>query len=231
MADEAAPKILIIEDDADLAGLIKQFLEEHDFSVAIEGRGDLAIERILAEQPALVVLDLMLPGRDGLAVCRKVRQAYTGQILILTARREEADEVMGLESGADDYVMKPVKPRVLLARIRALLRRPAERARAPEGLLQVGEITVDIACRSASVNGAKLSLTSGEFDLLWLLASNAGQTMSRKVIHERLRNEDYEDFDRAIDLRVSRLRHKLSAACGREIVKTVRGVGYLCVAR
>lgn len=225
--------ILLVEDDADLAMRIADYLRQQGFSVEIEGRGDLAVKRILAEQPALVILDLMLPGKDGLAVCREVREAYTSPILMLTARGDEIDEVVGLEIGADDYLAKPVKPRVLLARVRALLRRPNGAASVTSSTrLEIDELTIDAAMREVTLCGSRLELTSAEFDLLWLLASNAGSILSRKHIYQELHGTDYETFDRAIDLRISRLRHKMDQLSGgREMVKTVRGVGYLLVRR
>jgi two-component system response regulator RstA len=224
--------ILIVEDDAELATRIADFLRQQGFEVNIEGRGDRAVGRILAEQPALVVLDLMLPGKDGLSVCREVRNGYSAPILMLTARGDEIDEVVGLEVGADDYLAKPVKPRILLARVRALLRRPIAAPTTTTTRLEVDDLMIDPATREVSLCGSALTLTSAEFDLLWLLASNAGQIMNRKFIYQELRGTDYEAFDRAIDLRISRLRHKMDELSGgREIVKTVRGVGYLYVRR
>jgi DNA-binding response OmpR family regulator len=225
----AEAKILIVEDDANLAAMMAAYLEENGFSAAIEGRGDHAVPIICATQPSLVVLDLMLPGKDGLAVCREVRGSYAGPILMLTARGGEADEIVGLEVGADDYLAKPVRPRVLLARVRALLRRPSPTGPAPAERVVIGRLTVDAATREAEVSGATLPLTSGEFDLLWLLVSSAGHVLSRKLIHERLRGSDFDEFDRSIDLRVSRLRHKIQEASGGDVIKTIRGVGYLYV--
>jgi two-component system, OmpR family, response regulator RstA len=219
--------ILIVEDDAPLAGLIGDYLRRHGFEVRIEGRGDRALARILDERPALVVLDLTLPGEDGLSVCRRARPRYAGPILMLTARGDDLSEVMGLDAGADDYLQKPVRPRVLLARVQALLRRGA--APMPdEGRLQVGPLSIDRRAREAAVAGTPLELTSGEFDLLWLLASHAGKVLSRQALLERLRGVEYDGIDRSVDLRVSRLRQKIGAlAPGAEIIKSVRGVGYL----
>jgi DNA-binding response OmpR family regulator len=232
------PSILIVEDDRSLAGLIADYLVEHGFRVLVESRGDRAASRILDERPSLVVLDIMLPGEDGLSVCRKVRNHYPGPILMLTARGNEPDEVIGLDIGADDYLTKPVRPRVLLARLRALLRRPFASAEegGPPGRslarLDIGDLSIDPTIREAKVRGALLPLTSGEFDLLWLLVSHAGETLSRKAMHRSLRGAEYDDFDRSIDLRVSRLRQKISdATSGQEAIKTVRGVGYLYVKR
>jgi DNA-binding response OmpR family regulator len=223
-----APRILVVEDDSKLALMTADYLREHGFIAGTESRGDRAIQRILAEQPSLVVLDLMLPGKDGLTVCREVRPGYSGLILMLTARGDEADEVVGLELGADDYLAKPIRPRILLARIRALLRRPSPAPALRREHLVVGDLALNPDSREALVRGTKLQLTSGDFDLLWQLASRAGQVVSREFLHEQLVGTDYSDFERSIDLRVSRLRHKLEkASLGSELIKTIRGVGYL----
>lgn len=222
-------RILIVEDDLELAALIAGYLAQHGFAVDTEGRGDRAIDRILDAPPDLVVLDLMLPGADGLTVCRRVRPAFTAPILMLTACGEEADEVAGLELGADDYLAKPVRPRILLARVRALLRRPAGApVPAPGDHVEVGHLRIAVGARSVELGGVPVELTSGEFDLLLLLASHAGQVLSRQFIYAQLHGTDYDAFDRSIDLRVSRLRQKLGALSGdHEAIRTVRGVGYL----
>src|SRR5690554_1801779 len=189
---EQGSRILIVEDDERLATLTKDYLESNGLIVSIEGDGSRAIERIKNEQPDLVVLDLMLPGEDGLAVCRIVRPYYKGPILMLTARTEDLDQVLGLEMGADDYVAKPARPRVLLARIRALLRRAAdisagkEEGGKSEHRLTFGELVVDSAMREAWLAGESIDLTSAEFDLLWLLSSNAGRVLTREEIFNQL---------------------------------------------
>ena len=222
----SAVNILIVEDDAALAQMLAEFLAEHGFVPTIEGRGDRVAARIRARPPDLMLLDLMLPGKDGLTVCRELRGEFTGPILMLTARGEEADEVVGLDLGADDYLTKPVRPRVLLARLRALLRRPKVAATS-EGL-SVGDLRVDPSARGAWFAEQPLDLTSSEFDLLLFLATNAGEVMSRRVIYQEVRGTEYDALDRSIDLMVSRLRHKLRTTSGRpSLIKTIRGVGYL----
>jgi two-component system, OmpR family, response regulator RstA len=217
--------IMLVEDDEPLAEMISDYLEQHGYEVKIEGRGDVAGARILAEQPSLVLLDLSLPGKDGIAICRQVREAYSGPIMMLTARG--ANEIEGLDVGADDYLTKPPQPGVLLARVRALLRRSAG-AHPPAEVLEVGDVRIEPSSREVRVGAKVLALTSGEFDLLWLLASNAGRILSRQQIYDRLRSSAYDTTDRSIDLRVSRLRQKLALICGdRKLIKTVRGVGYL----
>lgn len=229
-------RILIVEDDERLAALTKDYLESNGLVVSVEGDGSRAIERIKSEQPDLVVLDLMLPGEDGLAVCRIVRPYFKGPILMLTARTEDLDQVLGLEMGADDYVAKPVRPRVLLARIRALLRRVgdsgddmAENA-APSSRLTFGNLVVDSSMREAWLNGESIDLTSAEFDLLWLLSSNAGRVLTREEIFNQLRGIEYDGQDRSIDVRVSRIRPKVGDdPMNPKRIKTVRSKGYLFV--
>lgn len=229
-------RILIVEDDERLATLTKDYLESTGLSVSVEGDGSRAIERIKTEQPDLVVLDLMLPGEDGLAVCRIVRPYYKGPILMLTARTEDLDQVLGLEMGADDYVAKPVRPRVLLARIRALLRRvkesPEERPveSSSENRLTFGNLVVDNAMREAWLDGQSIDLTSAEFDLLWLLSSSAGRVLTREEIFHQLRGIEYDGQDRSIDVRVSRIRPKVGDdPMNPKRIKTVRSKGYLFV--
>lgn len=229
-------RILIVEDDERLATLTKDYLESNGLKVAVEGDGSRAIERIKNEQPDLVVLDLMLPSEDGLAVCRLVRPYYKGPILMLTARTEDLDQVLGLEMGADDYVAKPVRPRVLLARIRALLRRVreepdvAEVADGVESRLTFGNLVVDSSMREAWLDGDSIDLTSAEFDLLWLLTSSAGRVLTREEIFHQLRGIEYDGQDRSIDVRVSRIRPKVGDdPMNPKRIKTVRSKGYLFV--
>lgn len=222
--------ILLIEDDAKLAELVSDYLREHGYVTVIEGRGDRAVERIRQRSPDLVILDLMLPGVDGLTICQRVRPEYSGPILMLTARREDSDEVEGFERGADDYLAKPAAPRVLLARVRALLRRSRGTDAPPsQPSLQVADLTIDRTTREVILSGAPLKLTTGEFELLWLFAQNAGKELHRAFLYEQLHSANFDEFDRSIDLRVSRLRQKLVRHCGEEVIKTVRGIGYLYV--
>lgn len=228
--------IMIVEDDERLASLTRDYLESNGLRVSIENDGARAIERIKQEQPDLVVLDLMLPGEDGLAVCRIVRPYYSGPILMLTARTEDLDQVLGLEMGADDYVAKPVRPRVLLARIRALLRRVSEKPEVPapsvgtENRLTFGNLVIDNAMREAWLEGKSIDLTSAEFDLLWLLCSSAGRVLTREEIFHKLRGIEYDGQDRSIDVRVSRIRPKVGDdPDSPRRIKTVRSKGYLFV--
>ncbi len=225
-------RILLVEDDTRLAELTAEYLKKNDLEVSIEPRGDTAEARILAEQPDLVILDVMLPGKDGFEVCRGVRQQYRGVILMLTARDEDFDQILGLELGADDYIAKPVQPRVLLARIKALLRRvPAgtgEHAEPDHESMVFGQFRISQATRTASLNGDSIDLTTAEFDLLWLLASHAGNVLSRDDLLQQLRGIGFDGLDRSIDARISRLRKKLNDDPENPTrIKTVRGKGYL----
>ena len=227
-------RILIVEDDERLANLTREYLENNGLQVSIESDGAKAVDRILEECPDLVVLDLMLPGEDGVSICRRVRNQFHNPILMLTARTDDLDEVLGLEMGADDYVAKPVRPRVLLARIRALLRRSttAAEGEADEGVnrLRFGPLMVDNAMREAWLDENGIELTSAEFDLLWLLCSNAGRVLSREEIFARLRGIEYDGQDRSIDVRVSRIRPKIGDdPMHPRLIKTVRSKGYLFV--
>jgi len=236
-------RILIVEDDERLADLTKEYLESNGLVVSVEGNGSHAVDRIVNEKPDLVVLDLMLPGEDGLSICRKVRPNYNGPILMLTARTDDLDQVLGLEMGADDYMSKPVRPRVLLARIRALLRRINEHMEKVEAAssessanasdatrLVFNNLTVDSSMREAWLNDESIDLTSAEFDLLWLLSSNAGSVLSREEIFTALRGIEYDGQDRSIDVRVSRIRPKIGDdPVHPRRIKTVRSKGYLFV--
>src|SRR5699024_5234341 len=180
----------------------------------------------------LVILDLMLPGQDGYSVCRQVRDKYQGPILMLTARTDDADQVQGLDEGADDYVCKPVRPPVLLARIKALLRRAEvlETRQNTLEVLQFGQLTIDHARRSAFLADKPVELTGAEFDLLWLLAVNAGTALSRETIFNELRGIEYDGVDRSIDVRVSRIRPRIGDDGEQpKVIKTIRNKGYLFV--
>ncbi|RUR34981.1 response regulator [Vreelandella andesensis] len=222
--------VLIIEDDQRLAELTREYLEANGFQVTLEADGAKGVDRILTLQPDLVILDLMLPGEDGLAICRRVRPNFAGPIMMLTARTDDLDQVLGLEMGADDYVPKPVQPRVLLARMRALLRRADAPAPGSEMRLRFENLEIDNATREAWLFGERIDLTSAEFDLLWLLASNAGRVLTREEIFNELRGIKYDGQDRSIDVRVSRIRPKVGDDPHQpHRIKTVRSKGYLFV--
>ncbi|MEZ4316394.1 MAG: response regulator [Myxococcota bacterium] len=219
------PALLLVEDDATLVDLVGGFLRSHGFTVDTEMRGDRAVDRIVEGRPDLVLLDLMLPGLDGMEVCRQARErGFAGAIVMLTARGDDLDEILGLQVGADDYLAKPVRPRVLLARVQAVLRRMQPR----EATLSRGRLMLDLAAREARLDGERVSLTTAEFDLLAVLARNAGEVLSRDDLSLELRGIPWDGLDRSIDLRVSRLRKRLGDDDA-EIVKSVRGSGYLLV--
>ena len=236
MSANEPQSILIVEDDERLASLTQEYLQKNGFTVEVEPDGRNAISRIVKEQPSLVILDLMLPGADGFTVCRSVRNEYKGPILMLTARSDDVDQILGLEIGADDYVSKPAKPRVLLARVQSLLRRSTQDVdqgvvdAGVEQTLEFGQLVVDNSRREAWREGEEIELTSAEFDLLWLLASNAGRILSREEIFGELRGIEYDGQDRSVDVCISRIRSKIGDdPIHPRRIKTIRSKGYLFV--
>ncbi|MEG1042154.1 response regulator [Pseudomonas sp. NUPR-001] len=228
--EQQRSQVLIVEDDQRLADLTREYLQANGFDVGVEGDGGKAAARIIAEQPDLVILDLMLPNEDGLSICRKVRQQFAGPILMLTARSDDLDQVQGLDQGADDYVCKPVRPRLLLARINALLRRTEPAPSEPAQCLEFGPLRVDNSLREAWLRDERIDLTSAEFDLLWLLVSNAGRILSREEIFTSLRGVGYDGQDRSIDVRISRIRPRIGDDPEHpRMIKTIRSKGYLFV--
>ena len=227
------PQVLVVEDDDRLAQLLIEYLSQHGFALSRVASGDAGASAILQSQPDLVVLDLMLPGMNGLDVCRQVRAAYEGAILMLTASQSEADHVAGLELGADDFVVKPIEPRVLLARIRTLLRRRESARPSPiDGVLQVGLLVVDVGSREARVGEAVVPLTNMEFDVLAMLARDAGSVVHRDELYTAIMGVTYDGIDRGMDVHVSRIRRKLEQmGLDSTKLKSVRGAGYLLAAR
>ena len=226
-------KILVVDDEPKLVRVVREYLEHDGYRVVSAGDGREALERFRQERPDLVVLDVMLPELDGLEVCRRIRRDSAVPILMLTARAEEVDELIGLELGADDYVAKPFSPRTLLARVRSVLRRavPAEEYEAggSEAPLSVGPLRVDPSRHEATWNGAPLALTPTEFRLLWALARRPGRVFGRLELLERIQGEAYAGYERTVDAHVKNLRKKLAGAGGdgaAESVATVPGVGY-----
>lgn len=221
-------RLLLVEDDAELASMVAEYLGGQGFDVAIERRGDRAVGRITKEQPDVVLLDVNLPGMDGFSICRAVKGSYSGPILILTARAEEVDEVVGLEVGADDYLTKPVRPRVLLARLRAHLRKAPTSDGGAGSAIAIGDLLIDPGRRVVQLGAEFIDLTTAEFEMLWLLAQRAGKVLSRKEIFEALNGFPYDGLDRSVDLRISRLRRKLGDDSTKpERIKSIRGTGYL----
>ncbi|MFL0800686.1 MAG: winged helix-turn-helix domain-containing protein [Agarilytica sp.] len=223
-------RILLAEDDERLAQLVKDFLENNGFQVIVEGIGHNVPRCVTELMPDIVILDIMLPGKDGLTICKEIRPKYEGPILMLTARDADVDQILGLEFGADDYVIKPAEPRVLLARIRALLRRYHHEEKPTQDELNFGELIISLAARGVKLAGTEVTLSSHEFDLLVELAKNAGKILSREFLFNAIYSRPYDGLDRTIDVRVSHLRKKLNDTAEiPERIKTVWGKGYLFV--
>ena len=221
------PLVLLVEDDLRLAELVRTYLQGNGFRVVVEHRGDRVVEHLKPAAPDLVVLDLGLPGRDGFAVCKELRAASTLPILIVTARDNDIDHVVGLELGADDYVVKPVEPRVLVARIHALLRRARAASPIEPRPLRFGELTINSIARSVTIGSAEVALSSNEFDLLFYLACRPDEIQSRETLYLQLYKREYDGLDRTLDVRISHLRKKLADAGAVDRIRTVWGHGYL----
>jgi DNA-binding response OmpR family regulator len=221
------PFILLVEDDQRLAELVRTYLQSNGFRVAVEHSGERVTEHLQSDPPDLLILDLGLPGRDGFAVCKDIRSASNVPILILTARDNDIDHVVGLELGADDYVVKPVEPRVLVARINALFRRSKATVAPEPRLLKFAELAINAASRSVMIEGRDVGLSSNEFDLLFFLACRAGEIQSRETLYQQLYKREYDGLDRTLDVRISHLRKKLGDAGAPERIRTVWGHGYL----
>ncbi len=227
MNEPMSLKILLVEDDVSLADLIKTYLEQNGFAVQIIYNG-LEVEQQLALlQPNLVILDLMLPGKSGMDVCRSIRPKYTGPILMFTAIDDDFDHILGLELGADDYVIKPVQPRLLLGRINALLRRANKQVQTP---VNTDRLTVDHTNMTIKIDEDDYELSFADFELFNVLAEKSGQVVSRDYITKKIRGFGYDGLDRSIDRRISRLRRKISGSSDKVMIKTVRNKGYqLCL--
>lgn len=237
-------RVLLVEDDTRLAAHTAEYLQDHDFRVEIAADGELGLARALSGEHDVVLLDLMLPRLDGLAVCKALRQRSAVPVLMLSARSEEIDRILGLELGADDYLAKPFSPRELVARIRAVLRRglsagAGNPASNQPGIRRCGPLLIDRERHRVSVEGETCELTAYQFDLLWLLAGAPDQVLAREQIHQRLRalrGEPAGEFDpavdRSIDVHLSKVRAALTAAhpAGAGLIRTLRGVGYMLVA-
>jgi two-component system response regulator CpxR len=223
--------ILIIDDDVALCELVTEYLEPLGFQIESVHRGDAGAERALAGKHSLVVLDVMLPGLNGFEVLRRIRAESKVPVLMLTARGDDVDRIVGLEIGADDYLPKPFNPRELTARIRAILRRaklegPADQTTAKK--LSVGDVELDSGTRAVYRDGENVELTAVEFDLLVKLLRNAGQIVTREELSKEVLGRSASPFDRSIDMHISNLRKKLGHQfAGTERIKTVRGVGYI----
>ena len=219
-------RVMLVEDDMRLAQLVTEYLNSYEFTVDLVTRGDTALASFKSLTPDVVVLDLMLPGLDGMVVCRQIREVSDAPILILTAREDSYDEVSVLEQGADDFVNKPVQPRVLLARLRALMRRASGRSE-PEGQPMVfGALTIAVSDRSVTWRGQHCVLSNTEYKLLLVLAEAAGHVLSRDALLKKMRGIEFDGLDRSIDNCISKLRRKFDDVDS-EKIKTVWGEGYL----
>jgi phosphate regulon transcriptional regulator PhoB len=219
-------KVLVVDDEREIVKILRAYLEEAGFSVVTAADGQEALTVFRREKPAFVVLDWMLPKLSGIDVCRALRKESDVPIIMLTARVEETDKLIGLELGADDYVTKPFSPRELVARVRAVLRR-AEGGEVQPELLEVGDISLDTASRAVLVRGEKMELTPTEFDLLTLFMQNPGRVFTRMQLLDKVQGYAYEGYERTIDVHIKNLRQKIeeSPSKPRRIV-TVYGVGY-----
>jgi two-component system response regulator CpxR len=221
-------RILVIDDDVELCSLVTEYLEPEGFQVEAVHDGEQGLERALTGDHLLVVLDVMLPKMNGFDVLRRMRATSRMPVLLLTARGEDVDRIVGLEIGADDYLPKPFNPRELVARIRAILRRTRATEGSPGDVLRVGNVELNPATRTVLQDGNSVELTSVEFNLLQVLLQEAGQVVSRERLVDSVLGRKFSPFDRSIDMHVSKVRKKLGDTDGgADYIKTVRGVGYI----
>jgi len=221
-------RILVIDDDVELCGLVTEYLVPEGFQVEAVHDGEHGLERALSGDHLLVVLDVMLPKMNGFDVLRRMRSTSRMPVLLLTARGEDVDRIVGLEIGADDYLPKPFNPRELVARIRAILRRTRAAEGSPGDILRVGNVELNPATRTVLQDGNNVELTSVEFNLLQVLLQEAGQVVSRERLVDTVLGRKFSPFDRSIDMHVSKVRKKLGDTDGgTDYIKTVRGIGYI----
>jgi two-component system alkaline phosphatase synthesis response regulator PhoP len=219
-------KVLVVDDDPGIVKVVRAYLEQEGFQVLVASDGKKAMHIARHDKPDLVVLDLMLPEMDGWDVCRALRKESDVPVIMLTARVEETDKLIGLELGADDYVTKPFSPRELVARVRTVLRRVQGAPPKPE-VISCGEITVDLSRHSVTIKGEPVDLTPTEFDLLAVLMQDAGRSFTRSQLLEQVQGYAYEGYERTIDVHIKNLRQKIEAdPRNPQYIKTVYGVGY-----
>ncbi len=218
--------ILVVEDEASIRNVARVYLEQENFSVICTGNGSEALELARQHRPDLIVLDLNLPGMDGMEVAARLRQESDVYILILTARTEEADRIAGLRLGADDYLTKPFSPRELAARVQAILRRSRGGKATPANILRFKQVQIDPERHEARAGGQPLDLTTTEFGVLLELARHAGRVLTREQLIDRVWGHDFYGTDRVVDVYVGQVRRKLEQATGQLLIQTVRGVGY-----
>jgi len=234
-------KIVYVEDDPDVGALIAAYLGKHDMDVIVEPRGDNAEATIAREKPDLVLLDIMLPGKDGMTLCRDLRGQWQGPIVLLTSLDSDMNHILSLEMGANDYILKTTPPAVLLARLRLHLRQntstsnsiaSAQSTLTPHKALRFGTLSIDPVNRQVLLSGENIALSTADFELLWELATHAGQIMDRDALLKNLRGVSYDGMDRSVDVAISRLRKKLlDSATEPYRIKTVRNKGYLFAPR
>jgi DNA-binding response OmpR family regulator len=221
-------RVLVVEDDARLAEMLSEYLGQAGFRVALASLGSMALRQVAEASYDAIVLDLMLPDMDGLDVCRHLRSRSDIPVLMLTARGDAVDRIIGLELGADDYLPKPFEPRELLARLRAVLRRRTAGVGSSERALRFGRLEIDVAARAVLLDGVRRELTSYQYELLLALAQNAGRVLSRETLMDKVKGEHLEAFDRSIDVHMSRIRAAIEddPKKPRRVI-TVRGAGYV----
>ncbi len=226
-------RILLVEDDLRLSQLIRDFLCQHDFVVDCLAHPKQLSSYLTKHAPDIVLLDIMLPGEDGFSLCKSLRKKFHGPLLFLTAKSSDFDQVLGLELGADDYIIKPVEPRVLLARIHAVIRRSENSATLSAdtpNTLQYGQLFIDRQARRVTLAGEIISLTSHEFDMLWMLASHPATLVERDTLYTQLIGREYDGLDRSADVRISRIRKKLHDNPQNPFrIKTIWGKGFYFV--
>ncbi len=221
----AAKNVLIVEDESKIAELLRDYLVTAGFVVTIVARGDFAVAEVRKNAPSLVILDIMLPGMDGMDVCREIRKFSPVPIIMLTARVEEIDRIVGLELGADDYVCKPFSPREIVARVKAVLRRTQPQSEEPQ--LEVGPVSMDCATREVLVSGKPVNLTPNEFALLKALMTRPNRVFSRAELLNLVQGYDFDGYERTIDSHIKNLRKKMAEDFAeQEVITTVHGVGY-----
>lgn len=223
--------LVIVEDDDELATLTSDFFQQFEFTCTVESHGKEAIKTIIKQQPDVVLLDLMLPDMDGIQVFQQIKAEFNGKVAMLTARGDTIDQVLGLEIGADDYISKPVEPRLLLAKVRALLRREdgVEKPMDNSSVVK-GQVAIDTRKREVTFKDIPIELSTFEYELLLLLVENSGEVVSRDVIYEALWGQDYDGQNRQVDIYISSIRSKLELDSSQPtLIKTVRSKGYVYV--
>lgn len=222
--------MLIVEDDQHLAELTRDFFEQFEFNCTVEGNGEKALNLAVASEPDVILLDIMLPEVDGIQICKQIRDRVRSKIVMLSARTDTIDQVLGLEIGADDYVSKPAEPRLLLAKVRAVLRRDNTPSKSQNETLTFADFVLNPQKRELTRNGVTIDLSTHEYDLLLMLSKNPGRVISREDIFQQIRGVEYDGQNRQADILISNLRGKLeSEPHAPNLIKTIRSRGYLFV--